>query len=107
MVKNGNQRIVDDLTCPKRSYTKTCYTENKAADSHTLIPRCIGKGLVMWVGNLAVQDFADNTKDVNRRHHNTGTSNDCSRAMEDVVIGKRTDKDCQPGKPRLARPATT
>ena len=82
----------DDVAEPERSKSYCRDGNDQTDDSHSLVPACIGELEVLRIGACAIEDTADNAKDVDCCDDDAGCCNDGAYAMESVGVLERTYK---------------
>ena len=106
--------IVDNLLCPERRSTETGYAEDKSTHSQALVPSSIGELEEVGVGYLLEQNLAHyaqmytavTTIEVQATMVQTRwkVSAFWNEPTKMVISATKPEK---PGRPRLAKPATT
>ena len=87
--QDGSDCIVDDIAGPHGEQAEAGHTGNEADDGNALVPGGIGQLQVVRVLHLAIQYLTNNI------------SNEPTKM---VISAMKPEK---PGRPRLAKPATT
>ena len=122
MFYNRTEAVAKDKVGHIRETADRCDGEHQCDGREPLIPMCVVELAVVFVLNLAEEQLADNSQNVDCRNHNRRCGDNRKRVTEEVAVAENgvvivvfsnepkkmvisATNPLKPGKPSDARPA--
>lgn len=94
MFYNRTEAVAKDKVGHIRETADRCDGEHQCDGREPLIPMCVVELAVVFVLNLAEEQLADNSQNVDCRNHNRRCGDNRKRVTEEVAVAENGVVDC-------------